>query len=155
MKRINILLTAIICFLSTSCSKMTFEEKAVSRVNVILDKMESYESIESVKLLNQETIYSGDSICVINLDIYITETSGRAGLRKMEYVLFWSSRYNLFSVAYPIDKNGKNLLEDVFETENGNVPSDKNEYERHLRAQIALYNYFRPDIIRDINVPED
>lgn len=155
MKRINILLIAIICLLSTSCSKMTFEEKAVSRVGVIVDKMEREGNLVSAELLDQRTIYSGDSICVINFNVRVTEKSGREGVLKMEYVLFWTDKQTLYSLAYPIDKKGKNLLEDLYNMHSGKLPSDKYEYERLLRSLITIYSYFGPNMIRDIHVPED
>lgn len=78
-------------------------------------------------------------MCIIQYDLKVQNVYGERGTLRMEYILFYSVKdANLHGLTYTISRDEKPLMIIVRDIYNGNLPSDKYEYERTLRLHAII-----------------
>lgn len=150
MKRINILLTIAIATLFVACSKPSLEDKAKVRIKPLVEKLKSDPVFVSTEVENQQTIFSGDSMCIIQYDLKIRNSYGENGTVPMEYILFYSLESGTpYGLTYSIGRDEKPLTIIVKDLYGEKVPTDKYEYEKTLRLHAMILALGRKGKIDD------
>ena len=145
MKRINILIVVLYALIFVACSKPSpsLESIAKERIRPYLENTFKGEGISLSGISNEETIYNGDSICIIHFTLSANDEFGSKASLPMEYVIMWTVASKKFpevelkEILISIDTE-KPLIEFTENLYKRLLPTDKQEKERRLRIMGAL-----------------
>lgn len=147
MKNISILLLVTFTTALLSCSKTNLEEIARERVEIVAEKAQP-SLLFSHTVRNVKTVFSGDSVCTIQYELYINEHKSS---RMMEYTVFYTlANPTLYGVTYPVE-NGKNDIMTASKLFIGKDMSQE-DIERSLRLSAGIFFQGREGKTVDLDI---
>lgn len=134
MKRLNILIAIVIATLFVACSKPTLEDKAKERIKMHMDNAFG-DKTKTMTLSNLETIFTDDSVCVVQYSVDCKNFSGDEATLRMEYYIMWTAvkDKSLVESFYVLDTK-KSLLDRVANFCDGSLPKEESERSHALRV---------------------
>lgn len=148
MKKIFI---AFVATLFVACSGPSLEKKAKERIVHHMQEAIG-NNAKKFNIGNYETIFSDDSICVIQYDVNAENFSGDNATLNMEYYILWTTtkEHRLVECFYVLD-NKKSVIDRVIDFSDGKIPEERQKKAHFFRAIAPALDAFS---IHNIN-PED
>ena len=145
MKQRILLSIILVAALFTACVKSSFEDKAKERLEESVSRKIPNPYYDfSCTIVEQNTVYSSDSACVIQYVAYVKDVYGREAYVTMEYSLVWSLQNTVCESSYSIkgETAVTPVLERLKEIRGGKTVENesKAEYDRAVRSLCATYS---------------
>ena len=136
MKTLHYLLIAAIATLFVACSEPTLEKTAKERISShmkeAIGKNSKYFNID-----NYETVFTDDSIYVVQYEVHAENYSGDKATLKMEYYIMWSTLKEPKLVeSFYILGDKKSVVDRVIDFSEGKLP-DEPQKKAHFIRTIA------------------
>ena len=139
MKQINTILTFAVATLFVACGKPSqkesLEEKAMERARLYTEAAIG-DRAKTLEITDFETIFSDDSVCIIQYDAKAESYSGETATLNMEYYILWtiSKERKLVENFYILDGK-KSLMDRTISFFEGDFPKDDSI--RSIRLRIC------------------
>ncbi len=124
-------LTSFLCviLLTISCADNSIERKAKNAMDNLLKELAKDPS--SVKLSNEEVLFSNDSLCIIHVDFTGKNSFDKEVTDRMEYI-YLISNDTAYETVHEIDGNGLYLTEEDYDKTKINKIYQKLDYPQGL-----------------------
>lgn len=155
MKRINILLAIAFATMFVACSKPSLEDRAKDRAKAMLEEALKDSEVSTFEVQNEKVDFSGDSLCILQFDVNARSVYGETSVTPMEYVIGWTigtekRKPELQEAIYPISRKTKPVKLFAKDFMDGKLPDDKIQYERVLRAHVAIRAFAKGRKVNDL-----